>query len=120
MRRLQAGFPLAAVVGQPGDPIYGTASDKNPTEIRAIRARISDAERSIMTYATHTDRALGGASVGQFLSGLKDSLAQRLAQHQAYRSSLSELAMLTDRELADLGIHRADIRGIAQNAAYGA
>ena len=104
-------------MGLPKDPIYGTASDNDATEIRAIRARIPDAERSIMTYVIHTDRALGGASVGQFLSGLKASLAQRLAQHRVYRSSLSELAMLTDRELADLGIHRGDI---AQKAVYGA
>ena len=70
-----------------------------------------------MAYVTHKDHALGGASIWQPLATLKANLAQRLVQYRAYRSTVNELAMLTDRELADLGIHRADIRDIAQVAA---
>ena len=66
---------------------------------------------------THSDHARGGASIWQPLPALKANLAQRLVQYRAYRSTVSELAMLTDRELADLGMHRADIRDIAQDAA---
>ena len=70
-----------------------------------------------MAHMTHNDHALGGASIWQPLAALKANLAQRLVQYRAYRSTVSELIMLTDRELADLGIHRADIRDIAQDAA---
>ena len=70
-----------------------------------------------MAYVTHTERAFARPSI---LSELKANLAQRFEQYRAYRSTVSELAMLTDRELADFGIARADIHGIAQNAAYGA
>ena len=66
-----------------------------------------------MAYMTHNDHALDGASIWQPLA----NLAQRLVQYRAYRSTVNELVMLTDRELADLGIHRADIRDIAQDAA---
>ncbi len=70
-----------------------------------------------MAYVSHTERALARPSI---LFDLKASLAQRFEQYRAYRSTVSELTMLTDRELNDLGISRADIRGIAQNAVYGA
>ena len=70
-----------------------------------------------MAYVTHTDRAFARPSL---LSDLRASLAQRLEQYRAYRSTVSELTMLTDRELNDLGISRADIRSIAQNPVYGA
>ena len=70
-----------------------------------------------MAYMTHNDRTLGGASIWQPLAALKANLAQRLVQYRAYRSTVDELAMLTDRELVDLGIHRADIHAIAQDAA---
>jgi uncharacterized protein YjiS (DUF1127 family) len=73
-----------------------------------------------MAYATYNERTLGGASIWQTLSNLKAGLAQRLAQYSTYRSTVSELAMLTDRELADLGIYRADIRDIAQRTSYSA
>ena len=70
-----------------------------------------------MAYMTHNDHAFGGASIWQPLAALKANLAQRLVQYRAYRSTVDELAMLTDRELADLGIHRADIHAVAQDAA---
>ena len=70
-----------------------------------------------MAYVTHTDRAFARPSL---LSDLRANLAQRLEQYRAYRSTVSELTMLTDRELNDLGISRADIRSIAQNPVYGA
>ncbi len=70
-----------------------------------------------MAYVTHTEGALARPSI---LSGLKANLVQRFEQYRAYRSTVSALAMLTDRELNDLGISRADIRSIAEDAAYGA
>ena len=72
-----------------------------------------------MAYATQTQHATGG-SAWLWLGNLRTTLADRAAKHRLYRQTLSELASLTDRDLADLGIHRADIRDVAANAAYGA
>ena len=47
-------------------------------------------------------------------------VVQGFAQYNVYRVTLSELQNLSDRELADLGIHRSQIRSIAYNAAYAA
>lgn len=46
-------------------------------------------------------------------------IAERIARYKTYRSTLNELQTLTDRELIDLGIARADVRSIAYQAAYG-
>lgn len=58
---------------------------------------------------------------------LRARLAARLAEfrvarakHAVYRRTVSELASLSDRDLADLGIGRGSIRAIAREAAYGA
>lgn len=69
-----------------------------------------------MTYLTQTDRTVGGTSLWQRLSDLTASLAKR----RAYRSTVRELSALSSRDLADMGIHRADIHTIARQAAYGA
>ncbi|MBP7003243.1 DUF1127 domain-containing protein [Amaricoccus sp.] len=44
-------------------------------------------------------------------------LARAFAEHRAYVALRDELDVLTDRELADLGVHRANIREIARGAA---
>ena len=49
------------------------------------------------------------------LGSLKASLAQR----RVYSRTVYELSGLTDRELADLGMHRSMIADIAREAAYG-
>jgi uncharacterized protein YjiS (DUF1127 family) len=44
-------------------------------------------------------------------------LSHRFRRWQRYRRTLSELQMMTDRDLSDLGINRYDIRRIAREAA---
>lgn len=71
-----------------------------------------------MATTFHTARLSNTGSFGQGLSGLRTTLAERFAQYRSYRTTLDELGMLTDRELADMGMHRSDIREIAFEAAY--
>lgn len=52
--------------------------------------------------------------------GLLARFRKHLADQRLYRATVQELAQLTDRELADLGIHRASIRDIARESVYGA
>ena len=42
----------------------------------------------------------------------------RFARYRVYRTTLNELSALSNRELADLGMHRAQIRGVAWSVAY--
>ena len=70
-----------------------------------------------MTYMTHDDHAPGGISIGQSLSSLAANLGQRLAGLRSYRRTLNELAQLSDRELADIGVHRANIDAVARGFA---
>ena len=73
-----------------------------------------------MTYTIQNTSAIRGASIWQRLLDLNESLAQRRAQHRAYRSTVSELDAMSNRDLIDIGVHPADIHTIARQAAYGA
>lgn len=70
-----------------------------------------------MAYAnTSAERA---SAPGRFARLISD-LASRWARYTVYRDTLRELRALGDRDLADLGLHRAMIRRVAYEAAYGA
>lgn len=51
------------------------------------------------------------------LTILRERLRQGLAWRRAYSATFNELARLSDRDLADLGIARSDIVRIAKEAA---
>ena len=51
-------------------------------------------------------------------SGFLGGLTKRFQQYQTYQQTLEELERLSDRELADLGISRIQIRAVAYRAAY--
>lgn len=44
------------------------------------------------------------------------NIAKKLTTWRKYRETVSELGRMTDRELSDLGIGRADIRRVARTA----
>jgi uncharacterized protein YjiS (DUF1127 family) len=70
-----------------------------------------------MAYANES-RIFSFNLVERFNS-LRAELADRNAKYKIYRSTQNELNALTDRDLADLGIHRSGIQEIAFQAAYG-
>ena len=73
-----------------------------------------------MAYANQSHRASAELTLGGWFSALRADLAQRWTRHQLYKTTLAELSQLTDRDLADLGLHRESIRDIAKDAARAA
>lgn len=72
-----------------------------------------------MAYANETHRShAAGASLWDRLAELRAGLGERVAKYRMYRATLSELASLSDRDLADLGLHRTMIDDVAREAAY--
>lgn len=65
--------------------------------------------------ATHRAQ---GATFLQRLAGLRGDLRDRMQRARVYRTTMTELSGLSDRELNDLGIARSGIRSIAYTAAY--
>ena len=53
-------------------------------------------------------------------AGLWARLGKRLADHHLYRQTRDELDALSDRELADLGLSRLQVREVAYESVYGA
>lgn len=70
-----------------------------------------------MAYVTETRTV--GTSFGQRIADIRATLTDRMVRAKVYRTTVTELSNLTDRDLADLGIARSSIRGIALEAAYG-
>lgn len=50
---------------------------------------------------------------------LRQELQARYGAWKVYRQTRDELAALSDRELADLGLHRSGINAVAMESAYG-
>jgi uncharacterized protein YjiS (DUF1127 family) len=50
---------------------------------------------------------------------LIQDLRDRLARRKVYRETINEMSVLSNRELADLGFNRSQLRSIAWEAAYG-
>jgi uncharacterized protein YjiS (DUF1127 family) len=60
------------------------------------------------------------ANTGQTTApSLMARLIDAMAARKVYRTTLTELQQLDNRDLADLGISRSMIRAIAYEAAYG-
>lgn len=68
------------------------------------------------TNATNASRSILGGRASELLDGFRATLAKR----KLYNNTLRELQGLSDRELADLGLHRSMLRRIAYEAAYSA
>jgi len=70
-----------------------------------------------MAFLTDTRIAAGSLAerFGRIRAAIEDSFARR----SLYRRTLAELQALTDRDLADLGIARADLPQLARAAATG-
>lgn len=65
-----------------------------------------------------TINTIANAPIGARVADLLNGLRARRAQYSVYRTTLRELQNLSERELNDLGINRANIRSIAYQAAY--
>ncbi len=66
--------------------------------------------------AIHTFRAL---PLADRFGALLDRWREARALRAAYRRTLNEMRALSDRDLADIGICRADIEDIAWRHVYG-
>ncbi|WP_171120631.1 MULTISPECIES: DUF1127 domain-containing protein [unclassified Ruegeria] len=68
-----------------------------------------------MAVATHHTALKNAPATG--LASLIEAAKARYARHRVYRQTVNELSELSNRELADLGLHRSMIRRLALRAA---
>lgn len=59
------------------------------------------------------------SGLAEKISGVVYNLKARYNQSRVYRKTLSELSSLSNRDLADIGVHRSAIKSIALQAAIG-
>jgi uncharacterized protein YjiS (DUF1127 family) len=70
-----------------------------------------------MAYANDTLVSVGGLAAR--FRALRADLADRWAKNRLFTQTRNELSQLSERELSDLGLCRADIDDVAYQAAYG-
>lgn len=70
-----------------------------------------------MAYANNTTD-LRNTGLMARLQGLRDTLQTVMQQRAVYNQTSRELQALSNRELADLGIHRSEIPRVAAEAAF--
>lgn len=67
-----------------------------------------------MAFITGTSPAAG---LSDWIAASRDRLRAARRVRAVYRQTFAELAQLTDRDLADLGLHRSQIADVARQAA---
>ncbi|XDA99437.1 DUF1127 domain-containing protein [Sulfitobacter sp. LCG007] len=73
-----------------------------------------------MAYTTHsTASATLLERTFAYSASLLEAAAERQARRRVFRTTLNELQALSNRELADLGLHRSELRRIALEASQG-
>ncbi|EBA03026.1 MAG: DUF1127 domain-containing protein [Paracoccaceae bacterium] len=74
-----------------------------------------------MTYVNLTQTQNGFlANLMETLSSTFAKIGQDMIKKRMYRITVQELSALSGKDLADLGINRAEIHSIAYKGAYGA
>ncbi|MFC6686767.1 DUF1127 domain-containing protein [Jhaorihella thermophila] len=68
-----------------------------------------------MAATTHVTHHKGFAFAAP--AALFQAARERFAEYRRYRRTVNELSELSDRELADLGLHRSAIKSVALEAA---
>jgi len=70
-----------------------------------------------MAFATDTRSA--SSSLGDRFAAFRANFADAAAKRKLYKTTIAELEVLSNRDLADLGLHRSTIKTLAFEAAYG-
>ncbi len=71
-----------------------------------------------MAYASSTG-PISRTAAPLSAAGLIDTLRDAFRRHRIYSETVRELSVLTNMELADLGLNRSMIKRVALDAAYG-
>jgi uncharacterized protein YjiS (DUF1127 family) len=73
---------------------------------------------AVMAYVNSSVRPVGWA-LRDLVQHQMHKLQKLTQRRRVYLQTVTELNALTDRELADLGLHRLMIPAVAKDAAYG-
>ena len=88
-----------------------------PTRQTARIANRANAKRKLTVMAYASDNRTATLGLGDRFSEFVAHVQRIRAQRKLYRTTYNELAALTDKELADIGVARSSIRSIALSAA---
>ena len=82
--------------------------------------RLTEQNRKTMKMAYVSEIRAAHLGLGERFVAMMASFAERKARYTQYRTTVNELSQLTNRDLADIGLNRSQIKSIAYEHAYGA
>lgn len=85
---------------------------------RAVKTRFVKLKEAVMAYVNSTLRT-DALSLRDLIAHPVAALQLMAQRRRVYTQTVTELGALSDRDLADLGLHRSMIRAVAKDAAYG-
>ena len=106
MQKLHIGFATTSVVAPAKAPRYGSSETKDKPK------------GAIMAYVTTSTASTNG--IWARLTSAVDTLAREIKTRRLYRETFDGLSALSNRELADLGLNRADLRRVSLDSARNA
>jgi|TARA_B110000211_G_scaffold227873_2_gene283290 uncharacterized protein YjiS (DUF1127 family) len=121
MQMLHSGIENLAIVHAQQIPILLST----PTQTATNKSCLNNDEDAVpkgqvnMTY--FTDTASNATLIERLMASVSTAFAAaatRQANRRVYSTTLNELSALSNRDLADLGIARSEVRRIAWEAAY--
>ncbi len=113
MQLLHSSIVIAALAAAQHIPKYGSQQKQRSSAAGFARHTGTTRKEHEMAYV-----AVSNISVMDRVRAALAELNDRAARAKVYRTTVQELNNLSGRELADLGIHRAEIKRIAYEAAY--
>ena len=121
MQMLHSGIENLAIVHAQQIPILLSTPTQTATNKSCLNTDEDAVPKGQVNMTYFTDTASNATLIERLLASVSTAFAAaatRQAKRRVYSTTFSELAALSNRDLADLGIARSEIRRISWEAAY--
>jgi uncharacterized protein YjiS (DUF1127 family) len=121
MQMLHSGIENLTIVHAQQIPIFLSTATQTATNKTCLNNDEDAVPKGQVDMTYFTDTASNATLIERLMATISTAFAAaavRQASRRMYNTTLSELSALSNRDLADLGIARSEVRRIAWEAAY--
>jgi uncharacterized protein YjiS (DUF1127 family) len=121
MQMLHSGIENLSIVQTQQSTIFLSTPTQTGSNIHCTKRVLIRSPERTSTMTFYTDTASNATLVERLMATVSNvfaTLAERHAKRRVFNTTLNELGSLSNRDLADLGISRSEVRRIAWEAAY--
>jgi uncharacterized protein YjiS (DUF1127 family) len=121
MQMLHSGIENLSIVQTQQSTIFLSTPTQTGSKTQCTKRVLIRSPERTSTMTFYTDTASNATLVERLMATVSNvfaTLAERHAKRRVFNTTLNELGSLSNRDLADLGISRSEVRRIAWEAAY--